>query len=104
QAILDVTTSNMYAQFTPLMARKGVGRRDFAWLAYGGAGPTHAFLLAKEVGIGKVLVPPSPGTLCALGCIVADLRNDFVYTLYESSHHVTTDALEHVYSDLERRG
>jgi N-methylhydantoinase A len=104
QAILDVTTSNMYAQFTPLMARKGVDPRDFALLAYGGAGPTHAFLLAKEVGIGKVLVPPSPGTLCALGCIVADLRNDFVYTLYESSHHVTTDALEHVYSDLERRG
>lgn len=104
QAILDVTTSNMYAQFTPLMARKGVDPRDFTLLAYGGAGPTHAFLLAKEVGIGKVLIPPSPGTLCALGCIVADLRNDFVYTLYMSDHRLTNDVLEQVYSDLERRG
>jgi N-methylhydantoinase A len=104
QAILDVTTSNMYAQFTPLMARKGVDPRDCALLAYGGAGPTHAFLLAKEVGIGKVLIPPSPGTLCALGCLVADLRNDFVYTLYTSDHQLTDGVLERVYGDLERHG
>jgi len=104
QAILDVTTSNMYAQFTPLMARKGVDPRDFTLLAYGGAGPTHAFLLAREVGIGKVLVPPSPGTLCALGCIVADLRNDFVHTLYRSDHQLTDAALEQAYAELEARG
>lgn len=104
QAILDVTTSNMYAQFTPLMARRGVDPRDFTLLAYGGAGPTHAFLLAKEVGIGRVLVPPSPGTLCALGCIVADLRNDFVQTLYRSGGQVTDAVLENAYGELEQRG
>ena len=104
QAILDVATSNMYAQFTPLMARKGVDPRDFTLLAYGGAGPTHAFLLAKEVGIGKVLIPPSPGTLCALGCIVADLRNDFVRTLYRSDHQTTDAMLEEAYAALERQG
>ena len=104
QAILDVTTSNMYAQFTPLMARKGVDPRDFTLLAYGGAGPTHAFLLAREVGIGKVLIPPSPGTLCALGCIVADLRNDFVHSLYRSDHQLTDADLEAAYAALERRG
>ena len=104
QAILDVTTSNMYAQFTPLMARKGVDPRDLTLLAYGGAGPTHAFLLAKEVGIGRVLVPPFPGTLCALGCIVADLRNDFVRTLYRSDRELAPATLEEAYSELEARG
>lgn len=104
QAIMDVTTSNMYAQFTPLMARRGVDPRDFTLLAYGGAGPTHAFLLAGEVGIGRVLVPPSPGTLCALGCIVADLRNDFVHTLYRSGKDLTEQELEEGYARLEDQG
>jgi N-methylhydantoinase A len=104
QAILDVATANMYAQFTPLMARKGVDPRDFTLLAYGGAGPTHAFLLAREVGIGRVLIPPSPGTLCALGCVVADLRNDFVHTLYRADYETTDAALEEAYAELERQG
>jgi N-methylhydantoinase A len=104
QAILDVATSNMYAQFTPLMARKGVDPRDFVLLAYGGAGPTHAFLFAREVGIRRVLVPPTPGTLCALGCIVADLRHDVVSTLYRSDHHITDAELEQAFAGLEERG
>jgi N-methylhydantoinase A len=80
--ILRVATANMYAQFLPLMAQHGVDHREFALLAYGGAGPTHAFLLAREIGIRTVVVPPSPGTLCALGCLLADLRADYVRTVY----------------------
>jgi N-methylhydantoinase A len=80
--VLRVATANMYAQFLPLMAQHGVDHREFAILAYGGAGPTHAFLLAREVGIRTVVVPPGPGTLCALGCLLADLRVDFVRTVY----------------------
>jgi N-methylhydantoinase A len=72
----------MYAEFLPLMAQHGVDHRAFGLLAYGGAGPTHAFLLAREVGIRTLVVPPSPGTLCALGCVLADLRADFVRTVY----------------------
>ena len=80
-AILEVATANMYAQLTPLLAKHGVDPADYALLPYGGAGPTHAFLLAREVGIARVVVPPLPGALCALGCLVADLRADFVGTL-----------------------
>ncbi|OJY38966.1 MAG: hypothetical protein BGP06_15095 [Rhizobiales bacterium 65-9] len=79
--VLDVTTANMYAQFMPLMARKGIDPQDFALLAYGGAGPGHAFLLAREVGCAKVIIPRSPGTLCALGSLVTDLRRDFIRTV-----------------------
>jgi N-methylhydantoinase A len=73
-------------------------------LAYGGAGPTHAFLFADEVGIRTVLIPPSPGTLCALGCIVADLRNDFVSTMYRTDRTLTDRDLEAAFADLEARG
>lgn len=81
EAILRVATSNMYSQLVPLMARKGVDVSEFALLCYGGAGATHGFLLAREVGIFTVLVPPSPGTLCALGALVADVKSDFIRTV-----------------------
>ena len=65
--VLEVATANMYAQ---LMHRDGAprhrSRATSRLLAYGGAGPTHALLLAREFGITRVIVPPSPGTLCAL--------------------------------------
>jgi N-methylhydantoinase A len=104
EAILDVATSNMYAQFVPLMARRGVDPRDLVLLAYGGAGPTHAFLFAREVGIRTVLIPPSPGTLCALGCIVADLRNDFVSTISRTDRTLADGELDAAFADLETRG
>ncbi|WP_042159657.1 hydantoinase/oxoprolinase family protein [Paenibacillus gorillae] len=104
QAILDVATANMYAQFSPLMARKGVDPRDFTLLAYGGAGPMHAFLMAREVGIRRVLIPPSPGTLCAMGCTVANLRNDFVYTHHKNSSSLNDDELAGQFAGLEQQG
>ncbi|HEU5439905.1 MAG TPA: hydantoinase/oxoprolinase family protein [Ktedonobacterales bacterium] len=81
-AALDVATATMYAELLPLLASHGADRKDFALMPYGGAGPTHAFLLAEEAGFEHVIVPPSPGALCALGCILADFRADFVRTVY----------------------
>jgi N-methylhydantoinase A len=100
--ILRVATANMYAEFLPLMAQHGVDHREFALLAYGGAGPTHAFLLAREVGIDTVIVPPSPGTLCALGCLVADLRADYVRTVYAHLEETSLERLTTVLDELER--
>jgi N-methylhydantoinase A len=72
----------MYAALVPLMARKAVDLDRFALLPFGGAGPTHGFLLAREVGIRRVVIPPSPGVLCAIGSLVADVRRDFVHTVH----------------------
>ncbi len=99
--ILDVATANMYAQFIPLMARRGVDARDFSLLAYGGAGPTHAFLLAREVGIDRVIVPPTPGVLCALGCLVADFRADFIRTVHVRCGLFAAGDLEGRFQELE---
>ena len=84
EALLRVATSNMYAELVPLMARKGIDVTEFALLVYGGAGPTHGFALAKEVGIRTVLVPRAPGALCALGALVADVKSDFIATLNQT--------------------
>ena len=100
--ILRVATANMYAQFLPLMSQHGVDHRTFALLAYGGAGPTHAFLLAREVGIRTVVVPPSPGTLCALGCLLADLRADYVRTVYAELDEQALEPLAAHLAELER--
>jgi N-methylhydantoinase A len=99
--VLSVATANMHAQLMPLMARRGIDPRDFAMLAYGGAGPTHALLLARELGIDRVIVPPSPGTLCALGCLVADLKRDSIKTIYRGADDLTTAELEEEFAALE---
>jgi len=82
EAILRVATSQMYAALIPLLARKGIAYEDFALLPFGGAGPTHGFLLAREIGIGRVVVPLHPGVLCAAGSLVADIRRDFIRTIH----------------------
>lgn len=99
--VLNVTTANMYAQLMPLMARRGIDPRDFAMLAHGGAGPTHALLLAREIGIRKVIVPPSPGTLCALGCLVADMKRDSIKTIYADAAELAPESLEEEFAALE---
>jgi len=83
ESVLRVATSQMYAALVPLMARKAVDLDQYALLLFGGAGPTHGFLLAREVGIRRVIVPPSPGVLCAIGSLVADVRRDFVRTIHQ---------------------
>ena len=60
---------------------RGHDPRDFALFAFGGAGPLHAAALARELAIPKVLIPARPGLTNALGCVVADLRHDFVATV-----------------------
>ena len=93
ESVLRVATSQMYAALVPLMARKAVDLDRFALLPFGGAGPTHGFLLAREVGIKRLVVPPSPGVLCAIGSLVADVRRDFVRTVHEPLRRDTASLL-----------
>jgi N-methylhydantoinase A len=85
------------------MARKGVDPQDFVLIAFGGAGPTHALFLVREVGIGAVVVPPNPGTLCALGCLVMDLKSDFIKSLMKGLDVLAPGQLELEYVELEGR-
>jgi N-methylhydantoinase A len=59
---------------------RGLDPREYALVAFGGAGPLHAVALARALGIGTVLIPPRPGVLSTEGLLRTDLRNDYVQT------------------------
>jgi N-methylhydantoinase A len=77
-AAVRVATAKMATELRKLLAQQGLDPRGFVLAAYGGAGPTHANLLAEEARLDAVLVPRLPGTFCALGAILADVRRDYV--------------------------
>ena len=80
QGIVDVATANMLRALRLVSVQRGYDLRDFTLIAYGGAGPVHAGLLARQAGIGHVVVPAHSGTFSALGCLVSPLRYDAVQT------------------------
>jgi N-methylhydantoinase A len=80
-AILRIANDRMAGAIRMVSLSRGHDPRDFALFAFGGAGPLHAVALARELAIPRVLVPARPGITNALGCIVADLRHDFVRTV-----------------------
>ncbi len=80
EAALRVASAKMASEITKLLATAGADPREFALVAYGGAGPTHAVLLAEEARLDAVLVPTTPGAFCALGAVLADVRRDYVQT------------------------
>ncbi|WP_233253351.1 hydantoinase/oxoprolinase family protein [Paracoccus binzhouensis] len=80
--IVDISVSSMYAEVSALTARFGIDPRAFHLFAFGGAGAMLACFLARELGTKGVVVPPTPGVVSALGGLIADLRNDFIRTLY----------------------
>jgi N-methylhydantoinase A len=81
EAILQVANDRMAGALRLVSLQRGHDPRDFALFAFGGAGPLHAAALARELAVPKVLIPARPGMTNALGCIVADLRHDFVRTV-----------------------
>ncbi|MBL8704023.1 MAG: hydantoinase/oxoprolinase family protein [Rhodospirillales bacterium] len=80
-AIIRVANDKMAGAVRMVSLAKGHDPRDFALFAFGGAGPLHAAALARELGIPRLLIPARPGITNALGCVVADLRHDYVNTI-----------------------
>lgn len=82
EGIIGIAVSGMYREISKLCSRRGIDIQDFSLMAFGGGGPMMACFLARELGIGTVVVPLSPGVLSALGGLSADVRNDFTQTAY----------------------
>lgn len=81
EAVIRIANTHMAGAIRMVSISLGADPRDFALFAFGGAGPLHAVALAKELNVPRVLIPARPGITNALGCVVADLRHDFVRTL-----------------------
>jgi N-methylhydantoinase A len=80
QGIISVVTANMARAIRVISVQRGYDPRDYTLMAFGGAGPLHAARLAKELDIARMLIPRSPGILCAMGLLLTDLRADFATT------------------------
>ena len=81
EAVIRIANTHMAGAIRMVSISLGADPRDFALFAFGGAGPLHAVALAQELNVPRVLIPARPGITNALGCVVADLRHDFVRTL-----------------------
>jgi N-methylhydantoinase A len=81
EGVIAVVDANMERALRAVSVERGVDPRGLALVAFGGAGPLHAVALARELAIPRVLVPARPGITSALGCLVADVRHDFVKTV-----------------------
>jgi len=81
EAILRVANSRMAGAIRLVSIERGHDPKRFALMPFGGAGALHAGALIKEVGLASALVPLYPGVTSALGCVIADMRHDFVRTI-----------------------
>ncbi len=101
ESILDVANANMADAVRLVSIRRGLDPRDFALLAFGGAGALHGAEVARELGIPTVVVPPSPGVTSALGCLLVDIQHDLstMYTAVAST--ADSDDLEQQFAELE---
>jgi N-methylhydantoinase A len=103
-AIVRVANDRMASAIRLVSLERGADPRDFALLAFGGAGPLHAVALARELGIPTVVVPPLPGITSALGCLVADVRHDFVQTVNVRLGEADVDRMEAILEEHVARG
>ncbi len=81
EAIIRVANSRMAGAIRLVSIERGHDPKRFVAMPFGGGGALHAGALIREVGLAKALVPRFPGVTSALGCVIADMRHDFVHTL-----------------------
>lgn len=75
--VVDIVTANMVRAIRAISIERGYDPRRFALMPFGGAGPLHARGVAAELGMAEIIVPRSPGVLCAEGLLAADQKEDF---------------------------
>ncbi len=103
EAIVNIAVSNMYMEVSKLISKYGIDPRDYALQAFGGAGPMLACFLGAELGAPHVLIPPTPGVLSALGGLIADIKNDFITTLYLDLEAAALPAIQREYDQLKQQ-
>lgn len=103
-AVIRIANARMSDAVRMVSVSLGEDPRDFALFAFGGAGPLHASAIARELGIPKVLAPSRPGITNALGCVVADLRHDFVNTVNRPLATVDIEAVHRLFAYQSEEG
>ena len=101
EAIINVANANMADAIRLVSISKGYDPRDFALVAFGGAGALHGVALAQELSVPTVIVPPHPGVTSALGCLLVDIRHDLLTTLVVETSKADPKMIEEEFMKLE---
>jgi N-methylhydantoinase A len=100
EGILKIVNENMFGALRLVSVQKGYDPREFALMAFGGAGPLHGNALAELMGSYPVIVPPAPGLLCALGDLSADYRDEYARTYIRTVDKVEQEEMVGVLREL----
>ena len=101
--IVEIAIMNMIRALKVVTVSKGFDPRDFTLIAFGGAGPMVAARIAEEIGIKKVIIPFSPGTLSALGLLVAPIQEDYVITRISRIQETSLEYIIRCFNELEQK-
>jgi N-methylhydantoinase A len=101
--ITKIVNINMSGLLQSMTVKRGYDPREFALVAFGGAGPIHAVAIARELSIPTVIVPPFPGVFSAWGMLMADLRHDFSQTYIKPMDDADVAAINQTFRELEAR-
>lgn len=101
-AIIQVANANMADAVRLVSIMRGHDPRDFALVAFGGAGALHGAALAKDLSIPTVIVPPHPGVTSALGCLLVDIRHDLAFTYFANASEANPKKIEEIFQELEQ--
>ncbi|SHT16947.1 5-oxoprolinase [Mycobacteroides abscessus subsp. abscessus] len=102
EGICDIANAKMADAIRTLTVSKGIDPRDFALVAFGGAGPMHAVLIADLLGIKKILVPTVAGTFSAWGMLQTDIRHDAVRTFVSVLDRSDKKTMSDLYNEMEQ--
>jgi len=100
---IRIAIAMMAAEASKVLARRGVDAPRFRLVAYGGAGPLLGALLADEIYIDSVLIPPAPGALSAFGAARSDLEGDLVAPIYRKLSALSGEDFAHSWKATRRR-
>lgn len=102
EGVCDVANSQMAQAIRTITISRGIEPRDFALVAFGGAGPMHAAFLAKELGIAETIIPRFPGAFSAWGMLQGNVRKDFTEPYFFLDEDLDTADMSRVLSEIER--
>lgn len=104
EAILKVANSRMAGAIRLVSIERGHNPRHFAFMPFGGGGALHAGAMLAEVGIASAIVPRYPGVTSAMGCVIADMRQDFVQTVNAMASDADPARLAEIIEEHRQKG
>jgi N-methylhydantoinase A len=103
RAIIDIANARMVAALQLVSIRRGIDPRDYALVASGGSGPVHVMAIADALGIGTVIIPPTPGLNSAVGLLATDIKHEFVRAVARPTRSLDRDTFAGIVAEMDAK-